>query len=73
MHGEEEMGGTHGHHGSDPALLGEGVEADDGALWMPEYGEEEPRVVGGQHQETQGNKHQVQVLLLHSFSLSRGP
>lgn len=56
-------GGTDGHHDGDPALPGEGVEADDGADRVAQDGVEEPQVVAGQHRQPQGHQHQIKILL----------
>lgn len=56
-------GGTDGHHDGDPALPGEGVEADDGAGRVAQDGVEEPQVVAGQHRQPQGHQHQIKILL----------
>lgn len=54
--------GTDGHHDGDPALAGDGVEADDGAGGVAEDGVEEPQVVDGQHGQAQRHQHKVKLL-----------
>nr|BAK06617.1 predicted protein [Hordeum vulgare subsp. vulgare] len=56
-------GGTDGHDDGDPALPGEGVEADDGAGRVAQDGVEEPQVVAGHHRQPQGHQHQIKILL----------
>jgi hypothetical protein len=62
--------GTDGHHGGDPALACDGVEADDGTGGVAQDRPEEPQVVAGHRHQGQRHQHQVQLLLPEHNSTS---
>lgn len=62
--------GTDGHHGGDPALACDGVEADDGTGGVAQDRPEEPQVVAGHRRQGQRHQHQVQLLLPEHNSTS---